>query len=188
MPTSSCLNSWVVNPEPLSETTCFGMPWVANRLGRTLIVASNEVEFTTCDSIYLEWASTTMRKVCPRNRSAWSMCRRVQGLLGYSQGCNGNGRSVWHFSQNQTLFTIADSKLGHYTKQRAKHFIQLTPGWTSWSWFRIISWPVGGITTRESHKTYSSKTLSPRRRLKYRMNIAIPCVTKEIDEIDENEK
>ena len=48
----NCLNPWLVNPEPLSETTCSGIPSVANRLRRTLIVASDEVEFTTCDLIH----------------------------------------------------------------------------------------------------------------------------------------
>ena len=42
-------------------------------------------------------------------------------------------------------------------------------GWASWSWFRIISWPVGGITAHEPHKTHPSKTPSSRLRLKYGM-------------------
>ena len=48
------VNSWLVNPVPLSKIKCSGTPWVENTNLSTLMVASEDVDGTMCASIHLE--------------------------------------------------------------------------------------------------------------------------------------
>ena len=79
------LNSALLNPLPLSDTNCSGIPCVANKRCKAVIVASADVDETDC---HFEWASTTIKNSLPWNGPAWSICRRAHGRFGHSHGCS----------------------------------------------------------------------------------------------------
>ncbi len=149
------LNSALAKPVSLSDTSCSGMPCVANTDFSTEIVELADVDGTILASIHLECASTIIRRSFPFTGPAWSMWTRAQGLLGHSQGWIGDLAGVSsHERHCFSLSSIDWSNPGHHTKLRARRFIRVIPGWVSWSWSKIIDRPCGGITMRVPHRRH----------------------------------
>ena len=125
-------NSSGVNCEPLSITSCCGMPYRANISRSFAIVASLVMLGIISTSNHFEWLSTTIRNILPMNGPAKSMCTLYHGIFGQSHGCKGAGwgllRDFWQLSHFLTIVAISLSRLGHQTWSRASDFIRTIPG------------------------------------------------------------
>ena len=79
-------NSPKVNCEPLSLTSCCGMPYRANISRRFAIVASIVMLGIISTSNHFEWLSTTVRNILPINGPAKSMCTLYHGIFCHPTG------------------------------------------------------------------------------------------------------
>ena len=163
-------NSSEVNCEPLSLTSCCGMPYRANISRRFAIVASIVMLGIISTSNHSEWLSTTIRNILPMNGPAKSMCTLYHGIFGQSHGCKGAGwgllRDFWQLSHFLTIVAISLSRLGHQMWSRASDFIRTIPGCPVCNSYSTRSRGWLGIITRIPHNKQPSSTVISWRLLK----------------------
>ena len=104
---------------PLSDTTVWGNPCVAEVWRSLSIVTAADVDDTICISIHFEWASMITNSCLPSSGPAWLICRRHHGVYGHSHGwvgiLAGSFCSRWHSTQFWTHLSSSASKPGHHT-------------------------------------------------------------------------
>ena len=126
------LKSLPVKTEPLSDYITPGNPCVPKVPLSFSIVVSVAAELRQWKSNHLEWASTTRRNIFPMKGAEKSMCVRVLGRFGHSQGCRVAGGVVFQCAlytwQLFTFFSNAESIFGHQTGFLAIPFILTMPG------------------------------------------------------------
>lgn len=149
---------------PLSVTILCGIPWVAKIVRSFWIVFSAVMECITSTVSHLEYASTSIKYMWPKNGPAKSRCNRLQGWAGHSHGwigaLGGEGLTVWQFEQHFANCSMSLSRLGHQTYARANIFILLIPVWESCNSSSTCALPSGGMITRDPHSTHPSSTLN----------------------------
>ena len=79
-------NSILEKLGPLSVTMSDGRPNSAKMRRRDEMIADEVVEDNILASNHLEWASTKIKNMCPRNGPARSKCNLDQGVDGQLQG------------------------------------------------------------------------------------------------------
>ena len=77
----------LVNADPLSDTSCSGIPSIAKMSHNLLMVTEEEVDASMCTSNLLECASIRSKNCFLRNGPARLMWTLAQGIFGYSHGC-----------------------------------------------------------------------------------------------------
>ena len=105
--------------KPLLDTITSGSPCVPKVALSFSIVVSVVTELRQWMSNYFECASTIRRNIFPMKGPAKSMCIRVHGCFGHSQGCMvaraGIFWCAWHNWQLFTFSSNAELILGHQT-------------------------------------------------------------------------
>lgn len=147
-------NSVAVNCDLLSDTSCLGTPYEANKCHRTRSVFWTLVNNMGMISSHLEWVSTTTEKLVPRNGPAKSTWICSQGRLSQVHGCSfAEGGWLQMFWQEVHFLTLSSDllvKLGLPDVCSGKWFHLYNARVT---WMQFIQYPLT-MLVRDDHSHY----------------------------------